>query len=53
MARPCCPDTNAAWVAGDISSAEAAEIVRTVAEAPGTEAEMLDTARGGLAGRDA
>jgi hypothetical protein len=45
-----CPDTKAALVAGDVSLGQAGEIARTEAEAPGSEAELLDMAkRSGLA----
>jgi hypothetical protein len=53
-----CPGTREALVAGRVSLAQAAEIVRTVAEVPDSEVEMLELAQaGGLsrlrdAGRD-
>src|SRR4051794_32810227 len=40
-----CPATEQAWRAGEISSAQAAEIAKTEAVRPGSEAELLDTAR--------
>ncbi|HSS09447.1 MAG TPA: DUF222 domain-containing protein, partial [Acidimicrobiales bacterium] len=40
-----CPDTKAAWLEGQISSGQAGEIVRTEAEVPGSEAELLELAK--------
>jgi hypothetical protein len=40
-----CPDTKAALAAGELSLAQAGEITRTEAEAPGSEAGLLEVAR--------
>jgi hypothetical protein len=40
-----CPATQTAVAAGDVSVAQAGEIVRTVAVVPGSEAELLELAR--------
>jgi 5-methylcytosine-specific restriction endonuclease McrA len=45
-----CPNTHAALVAGEVSLAQAHEIVRTEAEVPGSEGELLAVARGGSLG---
>ena len=45
-ALPSCPATTAALSAGELSLAQAAEIVRAEAAAPGAEAELLSVARG-------
>lgn len=42
-----CPSTRAALLGGELSVAQAAEITRTQAEAPGTEATLLALARRG------
>jgi hypothetical protein len=42
-----CPETSAAWTAGEISTAQAGEITRAVREVPGVEGELLDAARSG------
>jgi hypothetical protein len=42
-----CPDTRRALANGEVSLAQTDEIVRTVAEVPGTERELLDVARNG------
>ena len=44
------PDTRDALASGDVSMSQAAEIVRTEAEVPGSEQELLDVARGGTLG---
>ena len=41
-----CPETRDAFVAGELSVAQAREIARTEAEVPGSEADLLDAARG-------
>jgi hypothetical protein len=41
------PNTRAAVVAGDVSLAQATEVVRTEAECPGSEAALLEAARTG------
>ena len=46
-----CPHTNEALVAGEVSVAQAGEIVRAEAEVPGVEAELVEIARGGTLGR--
>lgn len=44
-----CPATHAAWRAGELSLAQAAEITKTEAAAPGSEADLLEVAaRSGL-----
>jgi len=40
-----CPDTQTALLAGQVSLAQAAEIVKTESETPGAEAELLELAR--------
>jgi Domain of unknown function (DUF222) len=45
-----CPHTNDALLAGAVSLAQAAEIVRTEREVPGTEAELLELAQGASLG---
>ncbi|MBV8297480.1 MAG: DUF222 domain-containing protein, partial [Acidimicrobiia bacterium] len=46
-----CPTTKAAVVDGQLSMNEASEITRTAAECPGTEPELIDTAKNeGLGG---
>src|SRR3954464_8872610 len=40
-----CPATAEAWRSGEISQAQASEIARTEAVRPGSEAELLDTAK--------
>jgi hypothetical protein len=45
-----CPHTNDALLAGAVSLAQAAEIVRTEREVPGTEAELLKLAQGASLG---
>jgi hypothetical protein len=40
------PDTRAAVAAGELSLAQASEVVRTEAECPGSEAELLAVAKG-------
>src|SRR3954468_24127696 len=40
-----CPKTEEAWRVGEISQAQAAEIVKTEAVRPGSEAELLETAK--------
>lgn len=44
------PETRDALVAGEVSIAQAAEIARTEAEVPGSEAELLDLAKGSSLG---
>jgi HNH endonuclease len=39
-----CPDTRAAWLAGELSVSQAAEIAETAAQVPGAEAELLAAA---------
>jgi hypothetical protein len=41
-----CPDTRDALVAGELSLAQAREVARVEVECPGSEAEMLEVARG-------
>lgn len=41
------PDTRAALTAGELSMAQASEVVRTEAACPGSEAELLAVAKGG------
>jgi hypothetical protein len=43
---PCCPATQTALRAGDLSVAQALEIVKTEADAPGVEADLVAAARG-------
>ena len=45
-----CPDTRDALVRGAVSIAQAGEILRTEAEVPGTEAELLELAKTGSLG---
>src|SRR5215510_14457533 len=40
-----CPDTRDALLSGDVSLPQASEIVRTEREVPGSEHELLETAR--------
>src|SRR5438105_1683319 len=40
-----CPATDQAWRSGEISQDQAAEIAKTEQKRPGSEAELLDTAR--------
>src|SRR5438105_1796407 len=40
-----CPDTDQAWRSGEISQDQAAEIAATEQKRPGSETELLDTAR--------
>src|SRR4051812_49770112 len=40
-----CPQTDKAWRAGEVSQAQAAEIAKTEAVRPGSEGELLETAR--------
>jgi hypothetical protein len=45
-----CPEVRDALALGDVSLAQASEIVRTAAEVPGFDAELLDVARTGTLG---
>lgn len=45
-----CPETRDALFAGSVSFSQAAEIVKTEVEVPGTERELLDLARGSSSG---